>query len=73
MKVMFSMQEIVEEFVRWRKTDRSITGDNLLDMLELARYMSISHGQQTLSKDNWQKVVMLETERRRRIKEQINA
>ncbi|OQV16330.1 Mini-chromosome maintenance complex-binding protein [Hypsibius exemplaris] len=62
-------EAIVNKFVTSRKADRSISPDDLHQQLELARYMTISHGEVVLTQQRWDEVLHLESERSRRLKE----
>jgi hypothetical protein len=63
------LQAIVDDFVKARKIDGSISPDLLHQKLELARYMTISYGEGALTKEKWEQVLKLEGERCRRLKE----
>ncbi|GAU92820.1 hypothetical protein RvY_04853 [Ramazzottius varieornatus] len=62
-------QAIVEEFVETRKSDRSLSGEQLHNQLELARYLCISHGEKTLTKERWEEAVGMEKTRQARLKD----
>lgn len=58
---------IQEDFVQMRQTNKSITGDNLHSLIVLARLMSLSYGQNTLTVECWKRTVAMEMERINRL------
>ena len=50
-----------------RKENREISGDDLADQLEVARYLCMSHGESTLTTDMWIRAVEMEQERHQRL------
>ncbi|XP_070539996.1 mini-chromosome maintenance complex-binding protein-like [Ptychodera flava] len=64
------LQKAVEEdFVEMRKNDpQSMTADDFHLLLVVSRWLSLTLGQKTLSKETWTKAKMMERERKRRLK-----
>ncbi|KAK2579582.1 hypothetical protein KPH14_010877 [Odynerus spinipes] len=58
---------IQEDFVQMRQSNKNITGDNLHSLIVLARLMSLSYGQNTLTTECWKKTVAMEIERINRL------
>ncbi|KAM8923929.1 mini-chromosome maintenance complex-binding protein isoform 2-T2 [Pelodytes ibericus] len=62
---------VEDDFVDMRKTDpQSISADDLHLLLVVARLLSLSVGQTTLSRDRWLRAKQLEMERKKRLQEQ---
>ncbi|KFK42329.1 hypothetical protein AALP_AA2G242000 [Arabis alpina] len=63
------LQQVVEnDLVEARQTDRSLGSQDLSRLLTLARMMSVSYGETTLSLEHWQMVLELERLRKERLK-----
>ncbi|KAH0623696.1 hypothetical protein JD844_006756 [Phrynosoma platyrhinos] len=62
---------VEDDFVEMRKNDpESITADDLHRTLLVARFLSLSAGQTTLSRERWLRAKQLETLRKARLQEQ---
>ncbi|XP_010189025.1 PREDICTED: mini-chromosome maintenance complex-binding protein [Mesitornis unicolor] len=62
---------VEEDFVEMRKNDpESITADDLHRTLLVARFLSLSAGQTTLSRERWLRAKQLETLRKARLQQQ---
>ncbi|KAG8435804.1 hypothetical protein GDO86_013663 [Hymenochirus boettgeri] len=62
---------VEDDFVDMRKNDpQSITADDLHRLLVVARLLSLSAGQKTLSRERWQRAKELELQRNNRLQEQ---
>uniref|UniRef100_A0A8D0L2R4 Mini-chromosome maintenance complex-binding protein n=1 Tax=Sphenodon punctatus TaxID=8508 RepID=A0A8D0L2R4_SPHPU len=62
---------VEEDFVEMRKNDlESITADDLHRTLLVARFLSLSAGQTTLSRERWLRAKQLETVRKARLQQQ---
>lgn len=59
------VKEIQNDFVRLRQVDKNV--DRLHALMVLARLLSLSHGSNTLTMENWKKAVEMETERLNRL------
>ncbi|KAF3827970.1 hypothetical protein GH733_001205 [Mirounga leonina] len=65
------IQAVEEDFVEMRKNDpQSITADDLHQLLIVARFLSLSAGQTTLSRERWLRAKQLESLRRTRLQQQ---
>jgi hypothetical protein len=63
------LQQVVEnDLVAARQTDRSLGSQDLSRLLTMARMMSVSYGETTLSLEHWQMVLELERLRKERLK-----
>ncbi|CAH2058608.1 unnamed protein product [Thlaspi arvense] len=63
------LQQVVEnDLVAARQTDRSLGSQDLSRLLTMARMMSVSYGETTLSQEHWQMVLELERLRKERLK-----
>ncbi|XP_062927995.1 mini-chromosome maintenance complex-binding protein [Mobula hypostoma] len=64
---------VEEDFVEMRKSDpQSITAEDLHQLLVVARLVSLSAGQTTLSRERWQRAKQLEVLRKSRIQQQAH-
>ncbi|KAB1270878.1 Mini-chromosome maintenance complex-binding protein [Camelus dromedarius] len=62
---------VEDDFVEMRKNDpQSITADDLHQLLIVARFLSLSAGQTTLSRERWLRAKQLESLRRTRLQQQ---
>ncbi|XP_029416601.1 mini-chromosome maintenance complex-binding protein isoform X3 [Nannospalax galili] len=62
---------VEDDFVEMRKNDpQSITADDLHQLLVVARFLSLSAGQTTLSRERWLRAKQLESLRRNRLQQQ---
>ncbi|XP_022355129.1 mini-chromosome maintenance complex-binding protein isoform X1 [Enhydra lutris kenyoni] len=62
---------VEDDFVEMRKNDpQSITADDLHQLLIVARFLSLSAGQTTLSRERWLRAQQLESLRRTRLQQQ---
>ncbi|NXD65828.1 MCMBP protein, partial [Eolophus roseicapillus] len=62
---------VEEDFVEMRKSDpESVTGDDLHRTLLVARFLSLSVGQTTLSRERWLRAKQLEALRKARLQQQ---
>nr|AAI11073.1 Similar to cDNA sequence BC025641 [Rattus norvegicus] len=62
---------VEDDFVEMRKNDpQSITADDLHQLLVVARFLSLSAGQTTLSRERWLRAKQLEHSRRSRLQQQ---
>ncbi|KAK2493804.1 hypothetical protein MC885_001160 [Smutsia gigantea] len=62
---------VEDDFVEMRKNDpQSITADDLHQLLVVARFLSLSAGQTTLSRERWIRAKQLESLRRTRLQQQ---
>ncbi|NWS18776.1 MCMBP protein, partial [Pachyramphus minor] len=62
---------VEEDFVEMRKNDpESITADDLHKTLLVARFLSLSAGQTTLSRERWLRAKQLEAQRKARLQQQ---
>ncbi|KAF6110046.1 minichromosome maintenance complex binding protein [Phyllostomus discolor] len=62
---------VEDDFVEMRKNDpQSITADDLHQLLVVARFLSLSAGQTTLSRERWLRAKQLESLRRTRLQQQ---
>ncbi|OWK07508.1 MCMBP [Cervus elaphus hippelaphus] len=62
---------VEDDFVEMRKNDpQSITADDLHQLLIVARFLSLSAGQTTLSRERWLRAKQLESLRRARLQQQ---
>ncbi|XP_030058471.1 mini-chromosome maintenance complex-binding protein isoform X2 [Microcaecilia unicolor] len=62
---------VEEDFVEMRKNDpQSITADDLHRILVVARLLSLSAGQTTLSRERWLRAKQLESQRKTRLQQQ---
>ncbi|KAM9232935.1 mini-chromosome maintenance complex-binding protein [Leptosomus discolor] len=62
---------VEEDFVEMRKNDpESVTGDDLHRTLLVARFLSLSAGQTTLSRERWLRAKQLEALRKARLQQQ---
>ncbi|XP_045147557.1 mini-chromosome maintenance complex-binding protein isoform X2 [Echinops telfairi] len=62
---------VEDDFVEMRKNDpQSITADDLHQLLVVARFLSLSAGQTTLSRERWLRAKQLEALRRGRLQQQ---
>uniref|UniRef100_G1SH39 Mini-chromosome maintenance complex-binding protein n=1 Tax=Oryctolagus cuniculus TaxID=9986 RepID=G1SH39_RABIT len=62
---------VEDDFVEMRKNDpQSITADDLHQLLVVARFLSLSAGQTTLSRERWLRAKQLESLRRHRLQQQ---
>jgi hypothetical protein len=62
---------VEDDFVEMRKNDpQSITADDLHQLLVVARFLSLSAGQTTLSRERWLRAKQLESSRRNRLQQQ---
>ncbi|NWW73569.1 MCMBP protein, partial [Climacteris rufus] len=62
---------VEEDFVEMRKNDpESVTADDLHKMLLVARFLSLSAGQTTLSRERWLRAKQLEALRKARLQQQ---
>ncbi|KFO70904.1 Mini-chromosome maintenance complex-binding protein [Cuculus canorus] len=62
---------VEEDFVEMRKNDpESVTADDLHRMLLVARFLSLSAGQTTLSRERWLRAKQLEALRKARLQQQ---
>ncbi|KAM4703692.1 mini-chromosome maintenance complex-binding protein isoform 2-T2 [Rhinophrynus dorsalis] len=62
---------VEDDFVDMRKSDpQSISADDLHRLLVVARLLSLSAGQTTLSRERWQRAKQLELQRKNRLQEQ---
>lgn len=63
------LQQVLEnDLVAARQTDRSLGSQDLSRLLTMARMMSVSYGETTLSLEHWQMVLELERLRKERLK-----
>ncbi|XP_048407430.1 mini-chromosome maintenance complex-binding protein isoform X1 [Stegostoma tigrinum] len=64
---------VEEDFVEMRKSDpRSITAEDLHQLLVVARLVSLSAGHVTLSRERWQRAKQLEVLRKSRLQQQTH-
>ncbi|XP_077992480.1 mini-chromosome maintenance complex-binding protein-like [Glandiceps talaboti] len=68
------LQKAVEDdFVEMRKNDpQSMTAEDFHQLLIVSRWLSLTTGQKTLTKDAWERAKLIERERKQRIKIQSN-
>ena len=57
------VQEIQDDFVKMRQTNRNINADHLHSLMIFARLLSLSHGSNTLTTEYWKRAVQMEMER----------
>ncbi|KAH0514959.1 Mini-chromosome maintenance complex-binding protein [Microtus ochrogaster] len=61
---------VEDDFVEMRKNDpQSITADDLHQLLVVARFLSLSAGQTTLSRERWLRAKQLESSRKHRLQQ----
>ncbi|XP_066598815.1 mini-chromosome maintenance complex-binding protein-like isoform X2 [Prorops nasuta] len=56
-----------EDFVKMRRSNSQITGDDLHSLMVLARLLSLSYGHKSLQLEYWKKAIEMEDERKRRL------